>query len=161
MKDIVMHLKFIALPTIDVRALQAGGLDAYGLPPEQDISDGIGNPCRHCLKEIDQGQTMLILSYRPFPTPQPYAETGPIFLCADQCPRHRDSEELPEMFQHWDQSLIRGYSNDHRIIYNTGKTILMDQLEVTANDIFEDKQVAYIHMRSSSYNCYQCRIERG
>ena len=41
--------KITALPTDEVRALQAGGPDAYGTAPERVISTGAGNPCRHCL----------------------------------------------------------------------------------------------------------------
>ncbi|TIP44169.1 MAG: DUF1203 domain-containing protein, partial [Mesorhizobium sp.] len=47
-----MSIKFKALPTEAVRALQRGGPDAYGHVPEHRISDGDGVPCRHCLKNV-------------------------------------------------------------------------------------------------------------
>lgn len=72
------HIRFTPIPTETVRAYQAGGPDANGQPPERQISDGGGNPCRHCLKMIPKGAGMLILAHRPFPVPQPYAEIGPI-----------------------------------------------------------------------------------
>ena len=75
-----MLLRYVALPTEDVRALQRGGPDAYGMVPERRVSDGDGVPCRHCLKNVAAGKDYLILAYRPFPELQPYAETGPIFL---------------------------------------------------------------------------------
>ena len=75
--------RFLALPTAAVRAVQAGCADANGQPPERYVSDGDGNPCRHCLSEIAAGQAMLVLAWRPFPSPQPYAELGPIFLHAE------------------------------------------------------------------------------
>ncbi len=49
------------------------------------VSDGHGNPCRSCLADIRAGAAMLIVAARPFPALQPYAETGPIFLCAADC----------------------------------------------------------------------------
>jgi hypothetical protein len=55
------------------------------LPAERAVSDGQGNPCRSCLHEVPAGAGMLILAARPFPAAQPYAETGPIFFCADAC----------------------------------------------------------------------------
>ncbi len=103
---------------------------------------------------------MLIVAYRPFPTIHPYAEVGPIFLCAEQCERHLDTMTLPDMFQGWAKILVRGYSSDDRIRYGTGKVIDMNDLERVAEKIFEDSRVEYIHMRSASNNCYQCRIER-
>ena len=51
------------------------------------VSDGGDNPCRHCLREIEKGKDMLVLTHRPFGNVQPYAESGPIFLCAEACER--------------------------------------------------------------------------
>ena len=81
------QITFVAMPTDQARALQAGGPDANGLSPERAVSSGSGNPCRHCLRFIPEGEEMLILSHRPFPSAQPYAETGPVFLCAEECAR--------------------------------------------------------------------------
>jgi Protein of unknown function (DUF1203) len=156
-----MPLRFQALPTDHVRALQAGGKDANGLAAERTVSDGNRNPCRHCLTEIDRGAAMLVLAYRPFPSMQPYAEVGPIFLCADRCRRHRDTNALPSMFRGWDRILVRGYTTDHRIKYGTGQVIDMTAVESVAARMFSDDTVAYVHMRSASNNCYQCRIERA
>lgn len=74
-----MKLKYLPMPSNEVRALQAGGKDAYGCAPERTVSDGDGNPCRHCLDFVPKGAGMLILAYRPFPDVQPYAETGRSF----------------------------------------------------------------------------------
>lgn len=156
-----MPLNFLALTTEDVRKLQDGEADANGLVPERKISDGGGNPCRHCLTEIPEGEEMLVLAYSPFPSPQPYAEMGPIFLCAKQCDRHPVSHVLPAMFQEWERTLIRGYTADHRIQYGSGSAVDMKEVERVAEQIFADSDVDYIHLRSISYNCYQCRIERA
>lgn len=156
-----MSLKFSAMPTTQVRAYQAGEPDANGIRPEIAVSDGGGNPCRHCLTEIPAGEKMLVLAHRPFDELQPYAEVGPIFLCADGCERHPDAAELPEMFHNWEKMLIKGYTADNRILYGTGKIVEMPQLEKQAAEIFSNPAVTYIHMRSASNNCYQARIERG
>ncbi|MFN7050754.1 MAG: DUF1203 domain-containing protein, partial [Gemmobacter sp.] len=76
-----MTLHFTPIPTETVRALQSGAADANGQSPERHVSDGGGNPCRHCLQMIPAGAGMLILAHRPFTRLQPYAESGPIFLC--------------------------------------------------------------------------------
>ena len=43
-----MLIRYVALPTDEVRALQAGAPDAYGMTPERRTSDGDGVPalCR-------------------------------------------------------------------------------------------------------------------
>ena len=156
-----MNLNFAALPTEPVRALQAGGMDANGHAPEVDISDGPGNPCRHCLRDIPQGQKMLVLAYRPFPCAQPFAELGPIFLCADPCERHPDSRQLPAMFSRREKMLIRAYGGDDRIVYGTGQVVETNNIVVVARELLEREETAYLHMRSASYNCYQCRIDKA
>jgi hypothetical protein len=155
-----MHpIRFTALPTPDVRVVQAGGHDANGLPPERAISDGDGNPCRHCLTEIAAGQPMLVLAWRPFPRAHPYAEVGPIFLHAGACPRW-EGLGVPAMFLAWERLLTRGYGPDDRIVYGTGQIVATSQLPDAAGMVLARPDVAYLHVRSAANNCYQCRIER-
>lgn len=153
-------VKIAALPTKIVRALQNGGPDAHGQTAERVTSDGGGNPCRHCLSYIPKGAGMLILAHRPFPEAQPYAETGPIFLCSDHCTAHQD-DHTPEVFTRSPDYLIKGYGADDRIVYGTGIVIARDEMMQQAEDIFTDKRVDYIHIRSARNNCYQARIDRG
>ena len=155
-----MPILFKALPTEAVRALQRGGADAYGRVPEKQISDGDGVPCRHCLKKVAAGDAYLVLAYRPFPELQPYAETGPIFLHAEECERATDGETLPEMLTSSDY-IVRGYGDDDRIVYGSGAVIATDAISARAESLFERGDIAYIHVRSAKNNCYQCRIERA
>ena len=154
-------LRFVGLPTSEVRALQSGGLDANGQRPERRQSDGVGNPCRHCLEDIEAGEEMLVLSYRPFPTPQPYAEAGPIFLHGRRCARHPAQAQPPSMFLERQQMLIRGYSSDHRIKYGTGRIVATADLAEECAAVIQGLDIAYVHLRSASNNCYQCRVERA
>ncbi|OBQ96082.1 DUF1203 domain-containing protein [Mesorhizobium sp. AA23] len=155
-----MSIQFKALPTEAVRALQRGGPDAYGHTPERGISDGDGVPCRHCMKNVATGDSYLILAYRPFPELQPYAETGPIFLHADECQRPAEADALPEMLQSSDY-IVRGYGKDDRIVYGSGAVVPTGDIAARAETLFERDDIAYIHVRSARNNCYQCRIERA
>ncbi|TPN66644.1 DUF1203 domain-containing protein [Mesorhizobium sp. B1-1-1] len=154
-----MTIQFKALPTQDVRALQRGGPDAYGNTPERKVSDGDGMPCRHCLKNIADGDDYLILAYRPFPKLQPYAETGPIFLHAQECERAAESQALPEILDSPDY-IVRGYGTDDRIVYGSGGVIATDAIAARAEALLERDEIAYVHVRSARNNCFQCRIER-
>ena len=155
-----MSIRFQALPTDAVRALQRGAPDAYGMTPERRMSDGDGVPCRHCLTNVGQGEPYLILAYRPFPELQPYAETGPIFLHAEECPRADEAAELPELFSNTRDYILRGYSADNRIVYGTGAVTPTPDIAARASELLRRPDVAYVHMRSARNNCYQCRIDR-
>jgi len=156
-----MKAIFKALPTEAVRSLQAGAPDAYGMTPERRISDGDGVPCRHCLTNVAAGVPYLVLAYRPFPALQPYAETGPIFLHAEECERASESDALPELFGRTPAYIMRGYSADDRIVYGTGAVVPTTEIPERAGELLARNDVAYLHMRSAKNNCYQCRIERG
>jgi hypothetical protein len=112
-----MQIQFSLIPTAVVRSYQSGGLDANGHAPERHLSGGGSTPCRHCLKPIAKGAEMLNLAHRPFPRAQPYAEIGPIFLCASYC-APGDKGDLPEILTAPDY-IIRAYGADDRIIYGT------------------------------------------
>jgi hypothetical protein len=154
-------LRFVAMPTADARHFQSGGADAYVLTPERRTSDGDGVPCRHCLQDVAAGEDYLVLAYRPFPTLQPYAETGPIFLHAEPCERAADADAIPPMLARRKAHLIKGYGADDRIVYGTGQVVSSGELEMEAAKILERQDVAYVHVRSSVNNCYTCRIERA
>lgn len=151
-------MRFQAIPTDVVRAYQAGGADANGQVPERKVSDGGGNPCRHCLRMIPEGAGMLVLAHRPFPAPQPYAEVGPIFLCADPCEAGGGTAR-PEVLASPDY-IVRGYGQDDRIVYGTGGVIATEAIPARAAELFGDTRVAYVHVRSARNNCYQVRIDR-
>ena len=155
-----MPIRYEALPTDLVRALQAGAPDANGQIPERRVSDGAGNPCRHCLTDIAAGHEMLILALRPFPSVQPYAEQGPIFLHAGECARHDAHKGMPAMFRERARYLVRGYDRNDRIVYGSGSVVTPDALDAHAADLLAQDGIAYLHVRSGSYNCYQCRIDR-
>jgi len=154
-------LRFVALDTDLAQAWRGGAPDANGQAPEHMVSDGGGNPCRHCLDDIAGGAPMLVLAHRPFPAPQPYAELGPIFVHAEDCPRYRETGPLPAIFTRREAILMRGYGADDRIIYGTGKVIPTGEIESRAAELFQHPEIAYLHLRSASNNCFQCRIERG
>ena len=155
-----MTVRFEALPTDAVRRLQNGGTDAYDHAPDRRVSDGNGVPCRHCLENIKAGDPYLVVAYCPFETLQPYAETGPIFLHSETCTRAQPGDALPPILSSRSY-ILRGYDAAEEIIYGTGAVVPTDDLNTRAEDLLADDHVAFVHVRSASNNCYQCRIDRA
>jgi hypothetical protein len=153
-----MAIVYSPIATKTVRAYQAGVADAYGMAPERSVSDGQGNPCRHCLRDIPDGADMLILAHRPFEGLHPYAETGPIFLCGAPCTAF--DGQTPEIFAPSGEYLVKGYHANDRIYYGTGQIVTGTKMAAAAEAIFANPEVAYIHVRSARNNCYQARIDR-
>lgn len=154
-----MELRVRGIPTDEVVRLREGGPDANGQPALVRAAEGLANPCRHCLGLIAEGRDKLVLAYRPFDAPQPYAETGPIFLHRDACERY-DADAVPGWFDFLDPAVIRGYGEDHWIRYDTGDVVRGPEITERCRTILADPTVAYVHVRSK-FSCFQCRVERA
>ncbi len=153
-------IRVTALDTELVASLRSGGPDANGQPAERAVSDCGGNPCRHCLGFIPKGEAMLVVAHRPFDNLQPYAEVGPIFLCAKECERWTGDGLPPVLAGTAEKRLLKGYSDDDRIVYGLGRIVSNDQIDARARTVLDDARVAYVHVRSSTNNCFTCRIDR-
>ncbi|MEL6197806.1 MAG: DUF1203 domain-containing protein [Pseudomonadota bacterium] len=151
---------FRGLETAAVEAVRAGGPDANGMVGERKISDGDGNPCRHCLRDIPAGEGMLVLAWRPFATVQAYAELGPIFLCEGACAAW-EGDGVPPILTTSPGYLVRGYGHDERIRYGTGGFVAASEIAAAVAARLADRDTAFVHLRSASNNCFQCRAERS
>lgn len=156
-RNIIIKLKIQGISTDKVKELRSGGTDAYDNIPEVHVARGLANPCRHCLQLIEEGSNMLVLAYSPFDIKQPYAEIGPIFLHQSEC-QYYSSEAFPDWFAFLDPAIIRGYDEKNWIIYETGAVVSGVDIKKECVNIFQNKDVKYIHIRSK-YNCFQCKVE--
>ena len=154
-----MKLNFEGIPTEHARRLRLGEADANGQRALERIAEGSANPCRHCLGLVAEGSPLLVLSYRPFESVQPYAETGPVFLHAEACARY-SSDRPPEWFAFLEPALVRGYGVDDWIRYDAARIVRGAEIAATCEAILADPAVAYVHVRSK-FNCFQCRVDRG
>lgn len=152
-----MTLTYLPYDAAEVARLRAGGPDAYGKPAERAISSGTGTPCRSCLRNVPKGAEMLICAARPFDDLQPYAETGPVFFCADDCTPH-DGGALPAILQTSPDYLVKAYDQTDRIIYGTGQITPRAEVSQYAARLFENDAVAYVDVRSARNNCFLTRI---
>ena len=157
----IQTLKYLPLPTDQVRSFQRGKVDSNGQIPER-VSQG-GGPCRYCLCPIQPHEEMLVLGHCPIPSLQPYAETGPIFLHARECDPYTEVSVLPTMYDRAADALmiVRGYGHNNRIEHTATAVIAVNQLEKICRESLANENVAYLHIRGASTNCYQFRVERG
>jgi hypothetical protein len=156
-------MKFSGMTTQEATHLWNGGKDAHGNPPERAISDGNGNPCRHCLRMIEEGDSYLIISHRPFTSRQPYAEQGPVFVHAKPCAAYETEQKqapsLPPVLNDSPRYLLRGYDQNERIVYGSGTITETNQISDTAERLLAQDQITFVHVRSATNNCWQARID--
>ena len=103
---------------------------------------------------------MLICAGRPFVALQPYAETGPIFLCGDACAPW-EGARVPPILQSSPDYLLNAYSADDQIIYGTGQITAAKKIVAVASGLLERGNAAYVDVRPARNNCFQTRIWRA
>ena len=155
-----MDIRFVPFDAGFVAQMRAGAPDAYGRPAERATSDGDGVPCRSCLRDVPAGMDYLILAARTFPDAQPYAETGPVFLCAEACVPW-DCDGVPPILTTSPDYIVRGYTADHRIAYGTGQVTPSGEVPRYVADLLEDPGIAHVDIRSARNNCFQTRAVRA
>ena len=107
---------------------------------------------------IPEGAEMLVFAYRPFDEVQPYAETGPVFVCADDCAHEPGG--VPEVVCSPDY-LLKAYCADERIIYGTGQITPKGDVPAYADALLARDDVAFVDLRSARNNCWQVRMRRS
>jgi hypothetical protein len=112
------------------------------------------------MRHVPEGQDYLILAARPFPEAQPYAETGPIFLCAVDCTPW-EGDDVPPILENSPSYLVRGYCAENRIVYGTGRVTPAEDIASYAASLMEDPKIAFVDVRSAQNNCFQTRAVRG
>lgn len=157
--EIFLMPYFTGMSQEDADAFRNGAFDAYGNSPERMKSDGTA-PCRCCLKLIEAGSDMLVLAYRPFKDLQPYAETGPVFLCAEDCQAVVSSPDLPDVVVS-PEYLLKGYSSAERIVYGTGQITPKEDIAAYANALLAREDISFVDLRSAKNNCWHFRITRS
>jgi len=121
-------------------------------------SDAGRHQCRACLRLTEPGERHLLLSYSPFASDHPYAETGPIFIHERECDPYESGAGYPPEFPRHDV-VLRAYNAAEEIedARRVGPLVVDDAISA----LFANERVAHIHARNSEYGCFMFRIDRA
>ena len=113
-------------------------------------------PVRCCLRDVDGGEGVLLVSAQPPTATSPYAAPGPIYLHRDACDGYRPNGRVPEILR--DRLLsLRGYDGAHMM--TATEVVRGEGLEPAAERLFAVEATAYIHAHFAGAGCFACRIE--
>lgn len=150
------NYRIVPLPTeLAERArtvVQSGAADHALVTAEAEGS----YPCRHCLRWARSGEALILFPFAAIERGKPYAETGPIFVHAENCERYRASDEFPRDF--CEGRSIRGYDAAENMI--AGEVVKENGPEAVVERLLADPRIAFIQVRSASRGCYTFGIER-
>ncbi len=116
-----------------------------------------GYPCRVSLEDAQIGEEVYLISFEHHQTNSPYRSSGPVFVRKNAMPASMGINEIPEMLIHRLLSL-RAYNEAGMML--DSRTLNGSELRFTLCQMFENMEIAYIHIHNAGPGCYNCKAER-
>jgi hypothetical protein len=129
----------------------------YGFPVHREVAEGRA-PCRHCLRLIRKDEEELLLfTHDPFRALGEPPLPGPVYIHADNCVRHPESDVIPEEYR-GRLLTLEGYGDDRALI--TEIRVRDGGEQRVAEQLFSEAKIRYVHVRSTEAGCFLFRLER-
>jgi hypothetical protein len=150
-----LTLRYVPLPLEIAQEARRTRRDAFGHDIEVYVVTG---PCRACLRISPAPENFLLLSYQPLPDRNPYAEVGPIFIHERDCAPYTALDAFPEDFVAR-ELVLRAYDEDGKIF--DAAVVPSGQGARVAAEFLNDADVHEVHVRHTSYTCFDFKIVRA
>jgi hypothetical protein len=137
-------------------AYDAAQLTAHGAHLET-VTDYPGTPCRISLADAQVGETVLLVNYDHQPENTPYRASHAIFVRKGADQATPEANTVPDVLSTRMLS-IRGFDETHymRVADVVDGTALGTAIEA----MFEDSDIAYIHVHNAKQGCFAARVTR-
>ena len=134
-----------------------GKSPSCGFPAHREVAAGRA-PCRHCLRLIRKDEEELLLfTYDPFRELGELPLPGPVYIHAKDCPRHPESDFIPEEYR-GRLLTLEGYGDDRALVSEI--RVRNGEEERAAEQLFNEAKIRYVHVRSTEAGCFLFRLER-
>jgi hypothetical protein len=151
--------RVVAIPSeVAEQVRNTGKSPNYGFPAHREVAAGRA-PCRHCLKLIRKSEEELLLfTYDPFRELGEPPLPGPVYIHATECPRHPESDIIPEEYR-GRLLTLEGYGENRVLV----KEIRVSEgaEERAAEQLFSEAKIRYVNVRSTEAGCFLFRLERS
>jgi hypothetical protein len=151
------EFEYRGVPAEDLHRIRRDGVDDYGNPVVPRRSRA-GMILRCCLKLSEEGESIALIAYRPMALGGPYAEVGPVFVHAEDCPGHSTSGGFPADFRNR-RAVLRPYDADGLML--DGVVAEPGESETELKRLFDDPDVAVVQVRNVVAGCWNFSVSRS
>lgn len=133
--------------------------------------DSVGSPLRCCLRPIEPGERVALVSYAPLrrwaaetgAEPGAYTEVGPVFIHAEECPEPPRTGSYPFTRPGALRTLRRYDARGH---IAGGRLLEFSEdpgadLDAALAEAFAEPETVLVHVRAVEYGCFQFEVRRG
>ncbi len=132
---------------------------ARPVEPDGRRLNGTGLPCRHCLRDAEPGEELLLGSYR-MPRPKGiYWTPSPIFVHAVACRPFARVNDVAPIVRNRLVS-VRAYDGDDQCIYDLGHAGDGSAIDDPLLRALDDARTAFVNIHTAKPGCMLCRVER-
>jgi len=132
-------------------------LRARGIARRRADAD-TGFPCRVSLEDARKGEELLLLPWRHHAVDSPYQASGPIYVRRGARNAQLAPGEVPPYVTRRLISL-RAYDADALMV--AAEVVEGHEVGARLSALFEDAQVAYVHLHNARPGCYSCAAVRA
>lgn len=130
----------------------------YGHPAHVEVATGYG-PCRSCLRTFVEGQEKRILfTYNPFEGLSSFPSPEPIFIHEQPCVPFSPDDEFDSALRKI-PLVLEGFGVNRSLIAE--ERFADGNFEDRVENLFQNPQVLYIHLRNGEAGCFIAHIERS
>jgi hypothetical protein len=143
----------LAIDPVRLAAMREAGADEHGNPFATAPAAG-WEPLRCCLTVATAGEAIALISYTPFETRSPWAETGPVFVHAEPCGGYDRRAGLPPKLRTGPR-ILRSYRADRTLDYDH-MTYVGDgaDIEAAVRQLLAAPGVDEVHVRAATAQCF-------
>lgn len=139
---------------------------AFAMAPEELRAHAIdekivdsfpGAPCRISLVDVPAGERVLLMNYEHLPDDSPYRARHAVYVWDKAVEAHPAPGDVPDVITRR-VIAVRGFSETHRIV--TAEIAEGEAIAPTITAIFENPDVAYIHLHNAKHGCFAAKVTR-
>ncbi|MFI9238948.1 DUF1203 domain-containing protein [Streptomyces sp. NPDC053079] len=136
----------------------------------EPVTDGPGGaPLRCCLRHSTPGERIVLVSYAPLhrwaketgAEPGAYDERGPIFVHAEACEGRAPGGSGYPQEMHGARRVLRAYDAQGHILGGTLIEMPAAEVDAALSEVFENPDVALVHVRAVEFGCFMVEVRRG
>ena len=117
-----------------------------------------GFTCRVTLKDVEVGETVLLVNYQHMQHESPYQSTHAIYVKPEAKQIILAENELPDSILSRLISL-RGF--DRKGMLKNAEVAEGIKVAAMIDKLFTDTEIEFIHLHNAKYGCYAARVTRG